>query len=176
MIINFTFIATPTSWLILIFGIGFVTGFAIYIMIQFDLKFKARNRIDWHYTTWLISLPATIGMNLRFQPKSFVLRTFIFFHAFSSFMACQFIFWFAITYIKTPTPRLQISTISEIIDYKYQLFGSFEVLPMISHDKRVNIYDDSHSEHDSVKKIRFFFSMNVHKSTHFLCAKISTVV
>lgn len=124
MVLNFLFVATPTCWIIMIFGIGYVSGFAIYIMIQFDLKYKARNHRDLHYTIWLISLPAVIGINQRFQPKSVALRTFTFFYAFIMFMSGQFIFWFGITYIKTPTPRPQISTISTVIDYKYQLFGS----------------------------------------------------
>lgn len=57
---GFFFIATPECWILIIFGIGYVCGFILYIFIQFDTKYVQRNVRDCHYTTWLILLPTIL--------------------------------------------------------------------------------------------------------------------
>lgn len=137
MIFNIFVSATPECWLLLIFGVGYTCGFLFYIMIQFDLKYEKRNQRDWHYTTWLISLPSVIGVNQRFQPKSHSLRFFYGFYLVVAMFAWQNIFLLVIPFIKKPIYRPQISTIHEIIKDEFRLAGSTEVHSLISFDERV---------------------------------------
>lgn len=137
IIVNFFLIATPEVWIVYIFGVGYVTGFVLYIFVQFDLKYKHRNQRDWHYTTWLIALPAVIAINQRFQPKCYSLRLFYGFILLLAMPAWQIFFFFGIRFIKVPFPRPQISSIAEIIEDEFRLVGSPEVQRLISFDDRV---------------------------------------
>lgn len=65
---------SPTVWVLVIFGYGYVSGFLLYLLIQFDEKYEQRNNRDWHYTTLLISLPSVIGTSQRFRPHSIKIR------------------------------------------------------------------------------------------------------
>lgn len=136
-ILKWSLIFTPSVWFILIFGIGYVSGFVIYLLIQFDLKYKHRNQRDWHYTHWLITLPAVIGVNQRFHPKSTPLRMFYLLLVVSMMFAWQILFFSIMWFTQMPIKKLQISTVSEIIDNEYRLTGSSDVLNLILHDERV---------------------------------------
>lgn len=135
---NIFLAATPECWLTLIFGVGYISGAVIYIMIQFDSKYKRRNQRDWHYTTWLIALPAVIAINQRFQPTYGPLRVFYVLLLLTMFILWQIILFFGVRFIKFPVQRHQISTIHEIIDDDFRLAGSDTVFQLISHDERVN--------------------------------------
>lgn len=136
-ILNILFAATPECWLTLIFGVGYISGTVIYIMIQFDLKYKHRNQRDWHYTTWLVALPAVIAINQRFRPVYGPLRWFYALLLITMFFLWQIVFFFGIRFIKYPIQRPQISTVQEIIDEEFRLSGSNEVLQLLSSDRKV---------------------------------------
>lgn len=136
-IFNIFFAATPELWFILIFGVGYVSGLIIYVMIQFDLEYENRNQRDWHYTTWLVALPAVIGINQRFHPKSVSLRLFYVFLLVMNIFIWQVVLIIGLKFLKMSIPRPQISTIAEIIDGDFHLAGTNDVLQLISHDERV---------------------------------------
>lgn len=129
--------ATPEIWITLIFGIGYTTGFLLYLMIQFDSEYKHRNQRDWHYTTWLIALPAVIGVNPRFHPKSSFLRIFYCFTLIMSMFEWQIYLFLGVKFFKVHVRKHQISTTAEIIDWEYRLLGTDEVFGLISFDDRV---------------------------------------
>lgn len=129
--------ATPVCWIIIIFGVGYVSGFVIYIMIQFDSEYSHRNQRCWHYTTWLVTLPAVIGINQRFHPKYYPLRLFYGLLLLNSFVIWQIFCYNMIRFMKYPVHRLQISAVSEIIESDFRLSGSTDVLSLISFDQRV---------------------------------------
>ncbi|XP_055309007.1 uncharacterized protein LOC129572917 [Sitodiplosis mosellana] len=136
MVINVFLAATPECWILLIFGIGYVSGLLIYIMIQFDFKYENRNQRDWHYTTWLVALPAVIGLNQRFHPKSMSIRIFYGFILIMMIFLWQIVFYFGIRFVKVPIQRQQVSTTAELIDSEYRLAGSHELIDLIKFDER----------------------------------------
>lgn len=144
-VINILWAATPECWILLIFGVGYISGFVIYIMIQFDVKYKNRNQRDWHYTTWLVALPAVIAVNQRFRPTYWPLRMFYWLLLITMVVLWQIILFHCVRFIKIPILRPQISSINEIIEDEFRLVGSNEVLQLISSDDRVrffpNLYD-----------------------------------
>lgn len=140
LIINLFLAATPECWILLIFGVGYSTGLVLYIMVQFDLKYEKRNQRDWHYTTWLVALPAVIGFSQRFYPKSGQLRLFYGFILIMMIFTWQIVLYLGLQFLKVPVQRLQVSKIAEIIDWEYHLSGSAEMLHLISFDQRVCFY------------------------------------
>lgn len=138
MLINLFLAATPECWLLLIFGVGYSVGFVLYIMVQFDSNYEKRNQRDWHYTTWLVALPAVIGFSQRFHPKYGPLRIFYGFILIMMIFIWQIALYLGVRFIKVPVQRPQVSTRAEIIDWEYHLAGVPEVLGLISFDNRVN--------------------------------------
>lgn len=96
LLISFAFIAKPECWILYIFGVGYTVGFLLYLYVQLDFEYKHGNQRDWHYTTWLISLPIVIGINQRFQPKRQSLRFFYLWCLLCMMMAWQQIFFYGI--------------------------------------------------------------------------------
>lgn len=140
MILNLGAAAPPEIWICTIFGIGHTTALVFYIMVQFDLKYKQRNNRDWPYMLFLVSLPAGIGINQRFQPKWGVFRIFYGFVLIMSMFTWQILFMYGTRFLKVPVQWAQISTIAEITDNELLLMGSTEVLELISFDERVNYF------------------------------------
>ena len=138
MIINAFLAVSPTCWFILIFGVAYGITVVIYIMVQFDLKDNQRNKRDWHYTLMLITIPAIIGFNQRFKPKSTSLRFFYGFILIMMLFIWQIVYFKAIRFIKVPMQRPQISTIDDIASRGYYLCGSHEVKAVIQFDERVS--------------------------------------
>lgn len=136
--LNIFYAATPECWILIIFGIGYTTGWILYIMIQFDLKYEKRNQRDWHYTILLIALPTVIGISQRFHPKSGSLRVFYCFMLITSIAIWQIVLFLGVKFLKVPVQKHQLSTTAEIIDWTYRLTGSPEVLSLISFDERVS--------------------------------------
>lgn len=135
--LNLFLLAKPECWIGIVFGFGYVTGYILYIFIQFDEKFKYRNFRDWHYTTWLISLPAVIGVNQTFKPLYGPLRIFYGFMLLIGVILSLFLLTFGMARAKNLVPMYQVSTVAEILDNEYRLFGSRECLEMIKYDERV---------------------------------------
>lgn len=133
----FFLIATPECWVFIIFFFGYGTGFILYIFIQYDTHYKYRNVRDWHYTTWLISLPVTIGMGPRFKPIYGPLRIFYGFMLISGMLISIFFLTFTIKILNSPYLNYQIKTQEEIVLNKYRLFGSRECLNVIKFDSKV---------------------------------------
>lgn len=63
--ISFFRIMTPTGWILMI-GLGYVNGVVLYFFVQMDPASENR-RLDLNHTTYLISLPAWIGLSQSFQ-------------------------------------------------------------------------------------------------------------
>lgn len=137
VILNFFLIATPECFILIIFGVGYVTGLILYAIIQLDVEYKYRNQRDWHYTTLLIMLPAVIGVNQRYKPKHFAIKILYFVIIVACVVHWQLFFYALIHYFQTPLHRPQISTINEIIENGFRLCGSSEVLSLISFDEKV---------------------------------------
>lgn len=135
--VNFLFLADPECWILIIFGVGYVGGFLLYIGIQFDMEYKRRNQHDWHYTTILIMLPAVIGVNLRYQPGFFTLKIILFVISMACIVHWQIFLFKLVRFIKIPIRHAQIATIDEIVTMDFRLAGSEDVLSLISFDQRV---------------------------------------
>lgn len=166
-----------------IFAVGYTTGLLLYLLIQFDLDYKKRNKHDWHYTTWLIALPAVIGVSQQFHPKQFILRLFHGYMLFMLMLAWQRIFYHGVRFLKYPNQFHQKSTTTEIIEYEFRLAGSVEVFEMISFDERVIFFYFKffietllNNKHFSISILFFFFSTKNHKLIHFLFAQVLTIV
>lgn len=134
---NFFLIATPECWIIFIFGVGYGFGLLVFILVQFDLKYKQGNLRDWHYTTFLVALPTVIGLNQRFLPTSTSLRYLYAYVAICCVLVLPVIFKQLLEQLKIPMQRYQISTIEEMCDYDFRLAGSAEVKALLPHDNRV---------------------------------------
>lgn len=130
-------IISPSVWFILIFGIGYGSGVLLYIMVQFDRNYKQRNQRDWHYTVWLIMLPAVIGTNQRYQPQQLAFKIFYFVILFTSMLMWNEIFFEMIRYVKQPVYKWQFTTVAEVVKNRFKLAGSDEVLTLISTDDQV---------------------------------------
>lgn len=140
--LNLFLLSTPEVWIIMVFGHTFTTAIIYYFFVQFDLKYKQRNRIDCQHALWLISLPVFLGTNLTFKPNYGPLRIFYAYMMISLTFFGQMISFHVLRYIKDPISYTQIETVEEIVrsDY-YQLMGSYEVYNSIRYDKRVSFYN-----------------------------------
>lgn len=137
MFVSITCAAKSEIWILLIFGVGYGSGLLLYIMIQFDLKYKHRNNRDWHYTTWLIALPAVIGVNQRYHPKYGPIRLYYGFLLIMMVFAWQIMMWYGFRFIQQPVQFSQLATVNDIRDNEFRLVGSAELLPFLSQDSRV---------------------------------------
>lgn len=137
--LNFFFLATPECWIFIIFGFGYGSGFILYIFIQYDPNYQYRNIRDWHYTTWLISLPVTISMSPRFKPIYGPLRIFYGFMLIIGMLISTFLLTYSINSLGRPLRQYQIHTQQEIISNKYRLFGSREFLEDIKFESKVRM-------------------------------------
>lgn len=129
--------ADPECWLLMIFGVGYVSAIIIYIMIQFDLEYEHRNKRDFHYITAFVALPALVGSNQRFEPKNIPLRLFYGYVLLVMSFAWQTFFFLGWHHFKYPGRFPQTSTVTKIAGSGYRLAGSMEALSLISFDTRV---------------------------------------
>lgn len=130
-VLSQAYLLTPTQWLVIIFGYGYPSGFLLYLLIQFDPKFEQRNNRDWHYTTWLVALPACIGMSPNFHPISCTSRIFFALMLASAFFFFQIIFTRTYLMLHYEMPWRQISSFKEIIEEDYGFVGAEEALKML---------------------------------------------
>lgn len=136
--LNIFLFESGESWILYTFGVFFGIGIVVYFFMQFDLEYQFLRQCDWHYATYLVSLPICIGVNQRFQPKHSALRLFCFFMIMINFVAWQMKCFKAIRYIQLPVERPQISTVTELIDNDFRLAGTDQVQDVITFDERVN--------------------------------------
>lgn len=137
--LNLFLLSTPEVWLIMTFGYFLMTAIIYYIFVQFDLKYKQRNRIDGHNALLLISLSVFLGTNMTFKPIYGPLRIFYGYMMISLIFFGQMTSFYILRYIKDPIPYAQVETIEEIIRSDYhQLMGSYEVYNSIRYDERVS--------------------------------------
>lgn len=126
----------------------------LYLFTQFDLEYKQRNQQDLHYMIMFIFLPASIGMNARFQPKLSSIRLIYALILLVMVSFWQIIFFLDVRFIKTPIQRHQISTVHEIVQEDFHLAGSLELRELISFDQRVNIrINESLSSFDLIQTL-----------------------
>lgn len=128
---------SPTVWLLLIFGYGYGAGFLLYLMIQFDEKYEQRNNRDWHYTTWLVSLPSVLGTSQRFRPHSVKIRFIYAFFLLAMIIFVQYAFVNLYKFIQVRFPKHQIKTIEEIVYNDFTLMGSEQVRRILEIDQKV---------------------------------------
>lgn len=139
MIINVFAAASLETWLFMIFVVAYLGGSIMYLMLPFELENKHRNHRDWHYMIIQVTLPAIIGMNQRFQPKSCLLRIFYGFLLITMELAWQTFFLLGLRFFHDPIQRHQISTIDEIVYNDFRLSGTVTVQRFIPLDARVSI-------------------------------------
>lgn len=138
--LNVFMLATPECWFLIVFGFGYGTGFLLFIFIQFDTEYVHRNVRDWHYTTWLISLPVIISMGPRFTPIRTSLRIVYGLMLFAGMLTSIFVLTYGISSWSVAIRRYQVSTQEEIISNEYRIFGSPECLEAIKFDSKVRIW------------------------------------
>lgn len=126
--LNLFVFASPECWFIVIFGFLIVAGTILFIFIQFDNEYEYRNKRDWHYTSWLITLPALIGSNQRYQPIHMPLRCFYAFLLLMGIVINGFIMSAGMKGIRTPLRKHQVSTVAEIFNGDYHLYGFSDCL------------------------------------------------
>lgn len=124
-------------WLLVFFGYGYPMGMLLYLLIQFDRKYKRRNDIDWHHTTLVVALPAIIGLAPNFQPVKGTVRLLYAFILISAFFVFQIVFTRTYDLIHFHQPWYQISTFKEIVDEDLHLAGSSEAFHILSRNKMV---------------------------------------
>lgn len=130
------FIATLDSWLAL-FGCGYLAGTIIYILIQFDTKYKRRNQLDCHYANMLIALPGFTGINQRFHPHHTMLRLIFIYISMLFVLVWPALMLDIVQFLKVPVQWPQVSTVTGCVNKAFQLSGSIEVHSLIAFDKRV---------------------------------------
>lgn len=132
----------PEVWLFIIFVYGYGNGIILYFLIQFDKNYVQRNIRDFHYMTWLISLPMTIGLCPGFRPMSGKVRAFYAFMLMIDLILFQIAFFTTFNFLKLRVPFHQVSTIDELIEDDYYLMGSKEVLDVVRSTEKVKSIHD----------------------------------
>lgn len=128
----------PETWFLLIFGYGYTSGFFLYLLMQFDLKYQHRNSRDWHFTTWLVALPACIGLSPNFRPVNATTRIFFGLMLMSAFFFFQITFTRLHELLHRQVPWQQISLFKEIIERDFNLIGSQEAFNVLQQSKKVS--------------------------------------
>lgn len=82
-------------------------------------------------------LPTVIGVNQRYQPGFFTLKLIIFVISMACIAHWQIFLFKLVRFVKIPIRHTQIATIDEIVEKKFRLTGSEDVLSLISFDRRV---------------------------------------
>lgn len=134
---NLIIAPSPTVWFTIFFGYGYVYGTLLYIIIQFDTKYKQRNNRDWHYTTLLISYTSFAGIGQRFQPISWNIRLFYGVILIGMIFCVQVALSYWYKFLQIQAPMHQISTIGEIISNDFELKGSMPAKNAIDFDEKV---------------------------------------
>lgn len=130
---------TTTVWLVIIFGYGYITGYVLFLLIQFDSKYKQRNSRDWHYTTWLVSLPSFIGLGQTFRPVAWKVRLFYGLLLLTLLICSQTVTSYLMKFTQIRFLMHQIASIQEIVDNDFVLLGSAQVQNLIKMDNQVRI-------------------------------------
>lgn len=126
LVISVVRIATPTVWLLVV-GLGYVNGLILYFFVQFDPKPQNR-KLDLHYTTYLISLPAWIGFSQRFMPKHCPLRIYYIITVVYGMILFAFCLTFLLEYGEKKIRSYQVHEIRELIDMNFRFTGTGLVL------------------------------------------------
>lgn len=129
---------SPTVWVLVIFGYGYVSGFLLYLLIQFDEKYEQRNNRDWHYTTLLISLPSVIGTSQRFRPHSIKIRFIYAFFLIAMIFCVQYATVNMYKFVQIRFSKHQISTLDEMRSYGMTLIGSEPVRRILQIDPKAS--------------------------------------
>lgn len=117
----------------------------MYVLIPYDLDYKERNKRDWHYTTYLVALPAIIGISPNYHPVSGTIRTL-----YSCVLICAMIlFQLALSciyeFLHLDIPKHQISSFRELDEYNFNLMGSQEAFNLVSGSEKVWLENMNHS-------------------------------
>ncbi|XP_037033032.1 uncharacterized protein LOC119072018 [Bradysia coprophila] len=126
----------PAVWFMGIFGCGYPVGLLIYLLVQFDPKYKQRSSIDWH-RSMLITIPAFIGLSPNFTPLKGTLRIFYATVLISAFFAFQILLTRGYDVLHKQVPLHQVSSLNEIMEKDFHLVGSLESLNLLSRNKMI---------------------------------------
>ncbi len=137
MFLSLMLAATSGAWTLFIFGYIYPCGFLLYLLIQFDLKYKRRNFCNWHHTTGLLVLPAVIGISPNFQPVKGTVRIFFAFVLVTAFFFFQIIFTRTYELIHRRIPWHQVSSFNEIMENDFSFIGSLEAFNLLKENKMV---------------------------------------
>lgn len=135
--ISFFRIMTPAVW-VLVIGLGYVNGLVIYFFVQMDPDPENR-RLDLNHTTYLISLPAWIGLSQRFYPKHWPLRLYYMITLMYGMIFFAIVLSFVSEFGEKRIRAYQIHTIGEFIDMGFRLAGSATILKKIQMQEMVSI-------------------------------------
>lgn len=135
---NLILIQPLAFWIIEVLNI-LVIGTIIYIYIPLDVEDKFRNNRDWHYSVFLIVLPANIGIPRRYSPRLNRMRCY---YAFVPLFSVVFYSVFTnllFHSMKIPRPKYQIKSTNEILDNDFRLMGSRDVFNIIKQNTMARI-------------------------------------
>lgn len=127
----------PAVWFLAFFGYGYPIGLLLYLLIQFDLKYRQRNHTDWHHTTLIITLPAFLGLSPNFKPLKGTVRIFYALFLISAFFVFQIAFTRAYNVLHAQRPWHQVSSLAEIMEMDFLLTGSLEAFNLLSRNEMV---------------------------------------
>lgn len=133
-------ILSPAVWIITVFGYGYGCGTLLYLLIQFDAKYKKRNQRDWHYTVFMVALPSVIGVGQRFYPQSWKIRIFYACMLVTLIIGVQMCLGYFLTFLRIQSPMYQVNTVKELISYQYTLMGSAQVQQLAWTAEKVIIF------------------------------------
>lgn len=128
---------SPSVWFILIFGCGYGASIVLFVLVQFDLKYKMRNSINWHYATFLIALPTFIGMGQTYRPISWKIRVIYGLVSWMLVICSQTFVGYFMVFCQIRFSMHQTATIREIVDSGYELMGSVSAESLITLDDKV---------------------------------------
>lgn len=172
---SFFRIATTEVWLLLV-GLGFVNGLVLYFFVQFDTK-PEHHKLDLHYTIYLISLPAWIGVSQRFRPNYWPLRIYYMITlVFGMFCFARALF----SLLQHGTQKIradQIHTVAELVEMNFKFVRADLILDNMQKQLLVRspLLDICHSYNNSLPHFHLFHSsINKNLSTRFPYAMTST--
>lgn len=152
-------------WFGIVFGYVYVSGFVLYLLIPYDLDYNERNKRDWHYTTWLIALPAIIGISPKYKPVSGTIRMFYSCVLICAMILFQLAFSRIYEFLHLDIPRHQVSSFREIVENNFHLMGSQEAFNILSDNEKVWL---SNERSLSPSIISILFNSTVRQKFHRL--------
>lgn len=139
MFLNYFMIASPDIWIIGVIFFVYVVGTILFFNIELDGDNSGRRHRDWHYYIISVVLAAILGNVSRLRPNRWHFRIYHFIVLIMPLPIHILIGAFSYNYMKFQFYLPQVSTIQELVQHKYRLGGSQDVLEVIHRDPKVCI-------------------------------------